>query len=327
MKSLVSGATGFIGSHVVRRLLKEGHSVRILRRETSSMKILEGLKVETAIGDVTDRASVFEAVKGCEAVFHVAGHVSWWRGHHEIQRKINVEGTRNVVEACLEYQIKRLVHTSSVAAIGFAPEGRIGNEETGYNWWPYRLNYCDTKYFAEQEVLQGVKKGLDAVIVNPAVVLGAGDLHLNAGAIVFQIARRNLRFYFDGGCCVCDVEDVARGHLQAFSKGKTGERYILGGDNYSWKDLFTLVASIVGVPPPKRKVPTWLLKLAAYGSDFRSHFTKKRLALTPESARITTIPCYFSSERAIRELGYKITPFRETIRKTYEWYRDNRYLR
>jgi dihydroflavonol-4-reductase len=157
---LVTGATGFVGSHVVRKLLKAGHQVRILRRGQSRTKLIDGLEVETAIGDVTDRESVLAAVQGCDVVFHVAGFVSFWRGNNEIQRRINVDGTRNVVEACLTHKIKRLVHTSSIAAIGFAPEGRLGNEALEYNWWPYRINYCDTKHLAEEEVRQGIAERL-----------------------------------------------------------------------------------------------------------------------------------------------------------------------
>ncbi len=327
MKALVTGATGFVGSHVVRKLLEAGHEVRVLRRKNSSTKMLEGLPVETAIGDVTDRESVFRAVGGCEAVFHVAGYVSFWGGHREIQRCVNVDGTRNVVEACLEHKVRRLIHTSSIAAIGYAPEGRLGDETLEYNWWPHRINYCDTKYLAEQEVTEGVKKGLDAVIVNPSVIFGPGDLNLNAGAMVFQIARGRLKFYFDGGCSVCDVDDVARGHLLAFEKGRTGERYILGGDNYSWKDLLTLIATVIEAPAPARKIPTWVLKTVARAADLHSWLNHKEPPVTPESIRISAVPCYYTSKKAVAELGYRISPFRETIRKTYEWYRENGYLK
>lgn len=326
VKALVTGATGFVGSYVVRTLLKAGHQVRVLRRPNSPTKLIEGLPVETAIGDVTDRSSVFEAIKGCEAVFHLAGHVSFWKGHREIQRRVNVDGTRHVVEAALAHKVKRLVHTSSIAAIGFAPEGRLGDETLPYNWWPYRIPYCDTKHLAEEEVRQGIRKGLDAVIVNPAVVFGAGDVNLHAGAMVFQMARGRLAFHFKGGCCVSDVEDVAEGHLKAFEKGRKGERYIFGGDNYSWKELFTLIAEVVGVPPPQKEIPTWALSLVALGFDAASKVTGKRPVITPESIRISAIPAYYSSEKAIRELGYIITPFRETVRKTFKWYRENGYL-
>ena len=328
MRILVTGATGFVGSHIVKKLLGLGHQVRVLKRKTSSNKMLDGLAVETVLGDVTDRKSVFEAVQGCEAVFHVAGHVTFWNAQNEIQNRINIEGTRHMVEACLEHKVKRLVHTSSIAALGYAPEGQLGNEKTPYNWWPYHINYNNSKYLAEEEVRLGIQKGLDAVMVNPSVIFGAGDLNLNGGAIVFQIARRRVPVYMaTGGCCVCDVEDVAEGHIQAWLKGKTGERYILGGDNLAWKDMLTLIAEVVGVPPPRWKLPNILNLAFGHTLDFISKFTQKEPPLTAGLARISAIPVYYSSEKAIRELGYKITPFRETIRKTYEWYQKNGYLR
>ena len=322
----VTGATGFVGSHLVRKLVARGYSVRILKRKNSKTQLIEGLTVESVIGDVTDRGSVFEAVKGCEAVFHVAGHVSFWRGSRERQNQINVQGTRNVVEACLDSKISRLVHTSSVAAIGYEPQGKLGNEETPYNWWPYRVNYCNSKYFAEQEVLQGIRQGLDAVMVNPAVIFGTGDANPNAGAMVIQIVRGKLPGYMDGGCCVCDVEDVAEGHILAFLKGKKGERYILGGENYSWKDLFRLMAETLHVQPPRWKVPSWLFSTVGYGADVLSRFTHKEPKLTPDAARISVIPAYYSSEKSIRELEYATTPFRETVLKTHEWYVNHGYL-
>ena len=327
MRILVTGATGFIGSHVVRKLLQAGHEVRILRRSSSSTKMLEGLKVDTDIGDVTDRNSVFKAVEGCEGVFHVAGHVSFWRGAHEIQKKINVDGTRNVVEAALAHQVKRLVHTSSIAAIGYAPDGQIGDETTSYNWWPYRLNYNNTKFLAQEEVRRGIEKGLDAVIVNPSIVFGPGDLNLNAGAMIFQAARGKMMIYPRGGGCTCSVDNVAEGHVLAFEKGKTGEMYILGGDNYTWKNLFTMICGVVGRPKPKIRVSDFGLKLFAFGCDLASRVTHKEPAITPEAARITLKTVFYSSEKAVRELGYKISPFRDTIRLTYEWYLANNYLK
>jgi dihydroflavonol-4-reductase len=327
MKFLVTGATGFLGSHIVRRLIESGHQVRILRRSSSSIKLLEGLTIESATGDVTDRESVLSAVEGCDAVFHAAGHVSFWRGHHEIQKRINVDGTRHIVEACLKHKVRRLVHTSSIAAIGYAPDGKVGDETVPYNWWPHRINYNNTKFLAEEEVRRGIEKGLDAVIVNPAIVFGPGDLNLNAGAMVFQAARGNIRGYPRGGGCVCSVEDVAEGHLAAFEKGRTGEKYILGGDNYTWKDLFKIICEVVGQPPPARRIPDAALKAFAYASDLASRISHKEPTLSPESARITLMTVFYSSAKAVRELGYPISPFRDTIRRTYEWYLANGYIK
>jgi dihydroflavonol-4-reductase len=327
MKVLVTGATGFVGFHVVRKLLEAGRSVRILRRQSSSTKMIEGLSVETVLGDVTDRNSVFKAAEGCEAVFHVAGHVSFWRGAREIQNRINIDGTRNVVESCLAHKVKRLVHTSSIAAIGHATDGQLGDETIPYNWWPLRLNYNNSKFLAEEEVRRGIERGLDAVIVNPSIVFGAGDLNLNAGAMVFQAARGRLKIYPKGGGCTCSVEDVAEGHILAFEKGRTGERYILGGENYAWKDLFRIICEVVGQPPPRIPLPTAAMKAFGFFSDALSRITHKEPAVTPETARITPLKVYYSSDKAIRELGYKISPFRDTIRQTYEWYLANGYIR
>ncbi len=326
MKALVTGATGFVGSHVVRALLKAGHEVRILRRASSSLKLLEGLSVETSLGDITDAASVSKAVQGCDAVFHVAGFISYWKGHHDLQTRINVDGTRHVVEACLAHSVKRLVHTSSIAAIGFAPDGGMGDEALTYNWDKLRIHYNNTKQRAEQEVRKGIEKGLDAVIVNPTVVFGPGDMHFNSGKMVAQMAQKKIPVHPKGGCCTCDVSDVADGHLQAFLKGRTGERYILGGENYTWKQLFRTIADVVGVPPPKMEMPAWFFSIVGAGADWVSTFTKKEPPITPEAARAGNTVSYYSSDKAIRELGYRMTPFRETVKKTYDWYKENGYL-
>ncbi len=319
MKILVTGATGFVGSHLVKELLARGHSVRILRRTTSPLRMIEGLPVETIIGDVTERDSVQQAVKGCQVVFHVAGHISFWSGNNALQTKINVQGTRHVVEAALAAgTVERLIHTSSIAAIGI-PDG-IGDETLAYNWWPHHINYCNSKYLAEQEVQRGVKLGLNAVIVNPATIFGPGDLNLNAGAIVLQMKKGRIPFFIPGGCCTCDVADVVAGHIGAWEKGRTGERYILGGENLTWKEIMLQVAEVIGVKPPQRKIPTRLFSLMGHGSDIISHFTKKEPTLSRESTLMAQFLYYFSSEKAKRELGYRFIPFRESAKRTHDWY-------
>lgn len=327
VKALVTGATGFVGSHVARRLLAEGFQVRIMRRPSSSLKLLEDMTVEHAIGDVTDRDSVFAAVKGCDAVFHAAGLVSFWNGNNAIQKKVNVDGTRNIVEACLKHKIKRLIYTSSIVTIGFSPEGKLSDEETEYNWRPTRIHYSDTKHMAEEEIQRGVNRGLDAVCVNPGIVLGPGDINMNLGAVVVQMALGKVWYYTDGGGCVCDVEDVADGHILAYRKGKTGNRYILGGHNYTWKKIVSLMAEVLNVRPPSRRLPTWLFSLIGYGGAILSHLTKKEPLITPELVRFALLPLYYSSDKAIRDLGYKISPFQETVRRAYDWYKDNGFLK
>ena len=321
MKILVTGATGFLGSHLTRLLVQTGHQVRVLRRATSPTRLIDDLELETAIGDVTDAAAVGRAIAGCEAVFHVAGLVSFWNGDRAALHAVNVLGTRNVVEACLSHRVKRLIHTSSISAIGFAPDGRPGDENIPYNW--SRLPYCDSKRGGEEEVRKGIARGLDAVILNPGVIFGPGDLHFHSGAMVLQMAKGRIRFWFDGGCCTCDVGDVAAAHLAALSKGRSGERYILGGENFSWRALLQLIAETTGVPAPSRRISTPVLKLVAAGYRLKGLLTGRRPPITPEAIRISSVPVYFSSEKAKRELGYRASPFRESVKKTFEWYRDH----
>ena len=327
MKVLVTGATGFVGSHIVRKLIAAGHSVRILKRRNSPMKLLKGLSFETALGDVTEKGSLLQAMAGVEAVFHSAGLVSFWSGDTEPLYRINSDGTRHVVEACLEQKVKRLVHTSSVSAIGRPPPGEIGDESLKFNWWPWRIPYCNSKFLGEEEVRRGVQRGLDAVILNPAVIFGPGDLHYHGGAMVLQMARGNIRYYFKGGCSTCDVEDVAEAHLAALKKGRTGQRYILGGENVSWKEMFRVIAEMVGVEPPQKKIPIPFLSTYARSLDWISRLTHRRPILTPEEVRISQVPVFFDSGKASRELGYRITPLRESLRKTWQWYRREGLIR
>lgn len=321
MRILVTGATGFVGSNLVKELLAQGHTVRILRRTTSPLRMIEGLPVETTLGDVTDRNSVDQAVRGCQVVFHVAGHISFWRGNNALQTRINVQGTRNMVEASLATgTVERFIHTSSIAAIGIPPDGSIGNETLEYNWGPHHINYCDSKHLAEQEIQKGIQRGLNAVIVNPATIFGPGDLNLNAGAIVLQMKKGRIPFFIPGGCCTCDVGDVVQGHIAAWRKGRTGERYILGGENLTWKEIMLHAAAVAGVRPPRWTIPSWLFVAMGYGSDLISLVTHKEPTLSRESTSMARIFYYFSSDKAKRELDYHPIPFRESVQKTYDWY-------
>ncbi|MDO8644844.1 MAG: SDR family oxidoreductase [bacterium] len=325
MKILVTGGTGFVGAHVVRLLIQEGHSVRVLLRENSPRTLLKNLSIEEFIGDLTNPSSVLEAVKGCQVVFHIAGHVSFWKREAKKIWAINLEGTRNVVQACLAHKIERLIHTSSIVALGRVPEGKIGDETLEYDWGPYKINYNHSKYLAEQEVLQGIAQGLNAVIVNPAVVFGAGEIDARSGQMILKIKKGKIPFRFPGGCCACDVEDVARGHLLAWKKGKRGERYILGGENRDWQTVMELIAKTVDGRAPKKSLPLFLYKFFAVFSEGLSFFTGKYPSLTWEMRHYIGRHFYFSSKKAINELGYTITPFQETIRKSYQWFLKNGY--
>jgi len=238
MKStLITGGTGFVGSNLSSTLVDHGYNVRILRRSDSDLRALGGLAVKHYLGDVRDVDSLKEAMKGCDTVFHTAAIVSFKRKDRALQYDVNVAGTRNVVEACLAAKVKRLVHTSSVATIGPTASGEPATEESPYGWGTSSA-YRHTKYLAEQEVYAGVKRGLDAVIVNPSVIVGERDIHFHGGQMIREVKRGLVPFYVKGGMNVVYVGDVVEGHIQAALRGKTGERYILCGENLTHREIF-----------------------------------------------------------------------------------------
>ena len=325
MKILVTGATGFLGHHLVRRLLKEGCKVRILKEKAAQVDLLRGVEVETIIGDITDLESVKRAVKDCEVVFHLAGIISYWNKLNQRQYAINVKGTQNVVKACIEYKIRRLIHVSSDVTIGVG-EGRLANEETLYNLFPLKINYCDTKFLGEVEVYKGIAKNLDAVILCPASMYGQGDIRKIKTDMTFDFKFPMNLFYPKGGIAVVDVRDVVEGLMRAWKIGKKGERYLLVGENITFHEMRKTIAKEMGRKPPFIPIPGWLFTLLAYLFLGISKITKKRPKLTPEMARFNKINFYFSNEKAKKELGLRFRPFRESIKEAIKWYKDNGYL-
>jgi dihydroflavonol-4-reductase len=324
MKILVTGATGFLGHHLVKRLVNDGYDIRILKEKDASMELLKGLKIEVLEGDIRDFESVKKAVSGCEVVFHLAGLISYWGKQDGLQFEIHVKGTENVVKACLEEKVKRLIHTSSVGAVGFDPHG-LANEKTEYNLGSLGIAYCDTKYLAEKEVQKGVKEGLDAVIVCPGSIYGPGDIRRIKEDPVFPKGFFSM-FYVEGGLGVVDVEDVIEGEILAWKKGKRGERYILVTENLSFYDIRKTVAEILGKNPPNIKLPPPIFLALSYILDWLSYLTGNRPKFTPGNARLNKISLYFSNEKAKKELGLGFRPFKESVKKTIDWYKENKYL-
>jgi len=327
LKILVTGATGFVGANLVHRLVAEGASVRILHRPSSNLRVLDDLPVERVMGDVTDSNSVERALEGIEVVYHVAGAVSFWRRERTWLHQVNVQGTQNVVRAALEHGVRRLVYTSSIATIGYRTDGQPADETTPYNWTRFAIPYMETKRAAEREVLEGVKKGLDAVIVNPAVMFGPRDVNFHAGQIIRFIRMGKLPGYPPAAMTVCDVDDVVHGHIQALERGRTGHRYILGGEILPLRDVFRIIAEVVGVSFADREVPLALYYVAALGNELRSLVGGRRPQLTRDLITALDLQsCGYSSEKAQTELGYRITPIREAIEKASRWYKENGYL-
>jgi dihydroflavonol-4-reductase len=325
MKVLITGGTGFIGANLCAACVARGDRVRVLRRAGSSLVALAGLPVEFAIGDVLDREAVARAVEGCDLVFHVAAISSYWRARREQIYEVNVEGARVVMAACLRAGVLRVVHTSSAAAVGIACHG-VADETTPFDRLSATFAYADSKRRAEEVVREAVARGLSAVIVNPAVVVGAADHYLNASSMVLAYGSWRVPLVPPGGICVADVDAVAQGHLLAAARGRDGERYILGGENLSYKQVTATIAAVAGVRPPRRVVPAPLLGLIAPIVDTINRVDPRPPKLSGEQVRLSRINFYFDSSKAVRELGYPLLPFRGAVEKALAWYRAHQYM-
>jgi len=324
-KVLVTGGTGFIGSNLAASLVARGCEVRIFRRENSDLRTLRGIAAEHVIGDVRDPASVLRAVEGCDTVFHAAALVTFVRRVRDLQEEVNVSGTRNVVRACLARGVGKLVHTSSIAAIGHPPPGDLATEESPFNW-PRVAGYKFSKYQAEQCVLDGVAHGLDAVIVNPTVVIGERDSRFHGGQLVKEAARGRLLFYPDGGMNVAYVGDVVRGHLLAAERGSTGKRYILGGHNMTHKEIFERTARLLRKRPPLARLPAPLVRISGRLVEAVSLAIGIDPPISSDLVAGAGIRNWYSIRRAEDELGYTVSPFDQAILGAYRWYRENGFL-
>lgn len=313
MNALVTGATGFLGYHLCRRLNDDGCKITILRRAKSNADALSKLKTVEVIGDITDREAVRKAVAGNDAVFHAAAHLSYWNAERQIQNETNIRGTKNVVEACLESGVRKLVHVSSTAAVGIPPNSRIpADENFGFNLENLSLNYHVSKKRAEEIVADGAAKGLNAVIVNPASMWGRFGEKFRGAEIVQKALRSRIVPYFTGGICVVRVEDAVEGIMAALAQGRTGERYILGGENLTFKAIVKAVARrrnlkrlFVPVPP----AATWL---SAAVTETAALVTRRRPKITFVTHYGASRFNYYDSSKAKNELGYSPENF-ETI--------------
>src|SRR5215213_5322052 len=312
-KTLVTGASGFVGSHVVRALLERGDDVRVTLRRGSSRAALEGLEVAVATAQLGDRAALRRALRGVDRLFHVAGTTNLRASPAELLR-VNVEGTRTVMEEALRAGVERVVHTSSIAAVGPAPPQGVVDERSPF---PPALGvpYAESKHAAETEALRVGARGLPVVIVNPAHVFGRGDLGPTSTGVVRRFLLRRIPAYVPGAINVVDVQDVAAGHLLADERGVQGERYILGTRNYTWQRLFAELGRISGVEPPVVQVPVpvalALAEAAAHGP--------LPAPVSPEEIRAASHWWTCRSTRARRELGWTSRPHEDTVEETVRW--------
>jgi dihydroflavonol-4-reductase len=306
--------------------MKDNIEAIAFHRKNSNSLNLDDLTIEHRYGDVRDKNSLVQAIRGCDTVFHTAAIVSFWKGKREEQFEINVGGTRNVVDACLECSVQKLIHTSSVAALGYRTDGELINESTNYNWGT-NIGYKYSKHLGEIEVLEGVKKGLNAVIVNPTVIIGPGDVYVHGGQLVRDIARRRIPAYSAGGMNIVSVRDVVSGHIAAAERGKTGERYILGNKNVTHKQAFAFIAGVLGKPAPKIKSPVVFTKTIARAFDVIGTITQKQPWITSELVSGLGKYNWYSIDKAIRQLGYSTSCLEDDVMDSYLWYQKHGMLK
>lgn len=322
---LITGATGCVGANLVEVVTQHGWRARALRRSTSSLRALDGLSYESVTGDVTEYDTLVAAMRGVEFVFHAAAVADYWRSKQDRLYRVNVDGARNVLKAAAACGVQRVVFTSSVAALGVPPFGQPANEASVYNLPPDRFHYGYSKVLAEHAVQQYVADGLDAVIVNPAVVIGPRDVNLIGGGLLVEEKRIGIPVYPPGGLCVIDVADVCAAQIAAAERGRRGERYILGGENLWYRDLIAQTAQIVGRRPAHIAMSRGMTHAIAWVID-----AMRRLGIsTPangDQMRFSAETMWFDSRKARAELGLVARPYRQAAQRAYDWLLTHGYV-
>lgn len=328
MKALVTGASGFVGSAVVRHLLEQDVDVRVMLRPSSDRRNVADLPIEIVNGDLADAASLEKAVSGCDTLFHVAADYRLWVPDPTVLYDTNVKGSRNLMFAAMQAGVERIVYTSSVATLGINSNGQPADENTPSSLDNMVGHYKRSKFLAEQAVQQLIDEHqLPAVIVNPSTPVGPRDLKPTpTGRMVLDAACGRMPAYVDTGLNIVHVEDVAEGHWLALQKGRIGQRYILGGTDMSLRQILTEIAALTGRRSPRIRLPNDLLMPVAYAAETwarYSHGPEPRI--TRDGLRMAKKRMYFSSEKARRELGYAPHPAIDALRDAIRWFQQNHY--
>ena len=327
MKALVTGATGFVGAAVARALLREQWQVRVLARRGSDRRNLRGLDVEVSEGDLTDVDSLQRAAQGCDGLFHVAADYRLGARDPAGLYRANVEGTRNVLSAAHRSGVQRIVYTSSVATIGIPADGTPGDEQSANSLENMIGHYKRSKYLAEEVVREAAQGGLSVVIVSPSTPVGPGDVKPTpTGQLVLDAAAGRMPAYVDTGLNIVHVDDVAAGHLLAYERGRPGERYILGGQDMSLREILELIARLEGRNPPRVRLPYGVVLPIAYLAEGFARLTGRSGRITLEGVRMSRKKMFFSSAKAVRELGYRWRPPVQAFEDAIRWFRDNGLL-
>jgi dihydroflavonol-4-reductase len=329
VKVFVTGATGFVGSHVARELASRGADLRLLVRRTSNLANIEGLAAETATGDLLDPESLRSAIRGCDAVMHVAADYRLWVRDPDTMYRANVEGTRALLRIAREEGVPRCVYTSSVATMGFRSDGTIVDETTPVSIDDMVGHYKRSKFLAEQAAIEAARAGQSVIILNPTTPIGPGDWKPTpTGRIIVDFLNRKFPAYVDTGLNLVDVREVARTHADALERsvGWPGERYILGGENLTLKQILDKMSAITGLPSPTMKVPHSVAMIFAFFDEtITGRIRGKEPRATVEAVRMGKKMMFASSARAERELGFHIVPVYQALRSAIDWFRTRGY--
>jgi dihydroflavonol-4-reductase len=325
---LVTGATGFVGSAIVRLLLERGDAVRVLARRNSDRRNLTGLDVEIAEGDLCEPATLAPALKGCSGLFHAAADYRLWTRSPQLMLKANVEGTRSILKCAAEAGVSRIVYTSSVATLGIV-KGGSGDERTPVSYGDMVGIYKQSKFLAEETAQELIdQEGVPAVIVNPSTPIGPRDIKPTpTGRMIVEAASGRMPAYVDTGLNLAHVDDVAKGHLLAFDKGVVGEKYILGGENMELSSILARIARITGQKPPTVKIPHNLILPLGYIAEAWTRISGgTEPFVTVDGIKMAKKKMFFSSAKAQTELGYKSRPAENALIDAISWFRQEGYL-
>ena len=328
MITLVTGATGFLGSALARELLKDGRTLKLLVRKNSDTRNIDDLDCEVAYGDLQDRDSLKSALTGCQTLYHTAAYYSLWSRDKKLIYDINVQGTRNILESALEMGIEKVVYTSTVGCIGLSEDGSPANEDQPMNTATLCNDYKLSKYEAEQVAHELFGRGLPIVIVNPSTPVGPRDIKPTpTGKIILDFLNRKMPAYIDTGLNLIDVADCARGHILAEEKGQLGERYILGNKNMSLKEILLALETLTGLKAPRIKMPYWV----AYATGLACEWASDNITHQPPSVPLAGVKMakyfmYFDPSKAIRELGLPQNPVENALGQAVRWFKENPVL-
>ena len=327
MLAFVTGATGFLGSHVARVFAEQGASLRLLVRANSTTKNIADLKADLITGDLRDPSTFETAIAGCDAVFHVAADYRLWVRDPDEMYRANVEGTRAILEAARKGKVRRVVYTSSVATMGFTTTGAPADENSPVALANMIGPYKRSKFMAEQVAIEAARNGTDVVIVNPTTPIGERDIKPTpTGRIVVDFLKKKFPAYVDTGLNLVDATECARGHIAALEKGRRGERYILGGENLTLKQILDKLAAITGLPSPTIRVPYFMaLATGVVDEVFTGRILGREPRATIDAVRMGRKKMFVVSTKAERELGWKVVPVDAALRRAAEWFRENGY--